>query len=184
MECGAPALGTPERELHRQRRLARRTQRRRRRTRNQENCQGRKQQAQHAVPRRWRWVSVKCNDYNNVCKFFCGCRYRWAEAAERAAAARLHSNASLPRENKRKEPLGQANSTSPTLGLDDRFVFNYWLHKCTDSKQSFYISIYLTLKHVVKQVPFTFILFHWFVKMIQLCDLSNDIRCVLRFSFV
>lgn len=45
-------------------------------------------------------------------------RYRWAEAAERANA---RSHTSLPRENKRKEPLGQANSTSPVYGLDNRY---------------------------------------------------------------
>lgn len=37
--------------------------------------------------------------------------YRWAEAAERAAN-RLHPSTSLPRETRRKEPLGQANTTS------------------------------------------------------------------------
>ncbi|KRT85973.1 PDZ domain-containing protein, partial [Oryctes borbonicus] len=46
-----------------------------------------------------------------------GIGYRWAEAAERANA---RSHTSLPRENKRKEPLGQANSTSPVYGLDNR----------------------------------------------------------------
>lgn len=41
-----------------------------------------------------------------------GAGYRWAEAADRAA--RGHTSTSLPRESKRKEPLGQANnSTSP-----------------------------------------------------------------------
>ncbi|XP_023311786.1 partitioning defective 3 homolog isoform X3 [Anoplophora glabripennis] len=43
-----------------------------------------------------------------------GAGYRWAEAAERAATARSHVSTSLPRESRRKEPLGQANnSTSP-----------------------------------------------------------------------
>ncbi|KAI4461048.1 partitioning defective 3 related [Holotrichia oblita] len=46
-----------------------------------------------------------------------GIGYRWAEAAERANS---RSHTSLPRENKRKEPLGQANSTSPVYGLDNR----------------------------------------------------------------
>lgn len=45
--------------------------------------------------------------------------FRWADAAERAAitlgpAARCQSK-SLPRDHRRKEPLGQANSTSPVL---------------------------------------------------------------------
>ncbi|XP_050310493.1 partitioning defective 3 homolog isoform X3 [Anthonomus grandis grandis] len=41
--------------------------------------------------------------------------YRWAEAAERAAT-KTHTSTSLPRESRRKEPLGQANnsSSSPT----------------------------------------------------------------------
>ncbi|XP_074029775.1 partitioning defective 3 homolog isoform X3 [Leptinotarsa decemlineata] len=40
--------------------------------------------------------------------------YRWAEAAERAVTSRNHLTTSLPREARRKEPLGQANnSTSP-----------------------------------------------------------------------
>ncbi|CAG9862456.1 unnamed protein product [Phyllotreta striolata] len=40
--------------------------------------------------------------------------YRWAEAAERAAATRNHLTVSHPREGLRKEPLGQANvSTAP-----------------------------------------------------------------------
>nr|XP_022910657.1 partitioning defective 3 homolog isoform X2 [Onthophagus taurus] len=47
-----------------------------------------------------------------------GMGYRWAEAAERAASARSHT--SLPRETKRKEPLGQANSTSPVLNADEK----------------------------------------------------------------
>lgn len=49
--------------------------------------------------------------------------YKWAEAAERAANARNHTSTSLPREQKRKEPLGQANnSSSPisTLEKNDR----------------------------------------------------------------
>ncbi|KAF5279144.1 hypothetical protein FQR65_LT03390 [Abscondita terminalis] len=50
-------------------------------------------------------------------------RYRWAEAAEKAANMRLHSSTSLPREGKRREPLGQANnSTSPTSTLDSEYV--------------------------------------------------------------
>ncbi|XP_060527613.1 partitioning defective 3 homolog B isoform X2 [Cylas formicarius] len=42
--------------------------------------------------------------------------FRWAEAAERVAAnTRSHASTSLPRETRRREPLGQANnSTSPT----------------------------------------------------------------------
>ncbi|XP_031349365.1 partitioning defective 3 homolog isoform X2 [Photinus pyralis] len=48
--------------------------------------------------------------------------YRWAEAAERAANSRLHASTSLPREAKRREPLGQANSTSPTSTLDSDYV--------------------------------------------------------------
>lgn len=44
-------------------------------------------------------------------------RYRWAEAAERAALGRHHASTSLPREGRRKEPLGQANSSpGPPLG--------------------------------------------------------------------
>lgn len=47
-------------------------------------------------------------------------RYRWAEAAERAAVTRNHASSSLPRENRRKEPLGQANnSTSPLPSIHD-----------------------------------------------------------------
>lgn len=46
--------------------------------------------------------------------------YRWAEAAERAAATKSHTSTSLPRESKRKEPLGQANnSTSPLPMFSD-----------------------------------------------------------------
>lgn len=41
-----------------------------------------------------------------------GAGYRWAEAAEKAKE-RTHQSTSLPREHKRKEPLGQANSASP-----------------------------------------------------------------------
>lgn len=52
-----------------------------------------------------------------------GAGYRWAEAAERAANMRLHGSTSLPREGKRREPLGQANnSTSPTSTLDSEYV--------------------------------------------------------------
>ncbi|KAK5645359.1 hypothetical protein RI129_006659 [Pyrocoelia pectoralis] len=51
-----------------------------------------------------------------------GAGYRWAEAAERAASSRLHASTSLPREGKRREPLGQANSTSPTSTLDSDYV--------------------------------------------------------------
>lgn len=45
--------------------------------------------------------------------------FRWADAAERIAitsgpASRAQSK-SLPRDHRRKEPLGQANSTSPVL---------------------------------------------------------------------
>jgi partitioning defective protein 3 len=47
-----------------------------------------------------------------------GAGYRWAEAAERAAQSR--ASTSLPRESKRKEPLGQANnSTSPLPSSGD-----------------------------------------------------------------
>ncbi|KYB25547.1 hypothetical protein TcasGA2_TC034318 [Tribolium castaneum] len=47
-----------------------------------------------------------------------GAGYRWAEAAERAAQSR--ASTSLPRESKRKEPLGQANnSTSPPPPSDN-----------------------------------------------------------------
>lgn len=45
--------------------------------------------------------------------------YRWAEAAERAAATRTHPNTSLPREGRRKEPLGQANNSCPSLSSSD-----------------------------------------------------------------
>ncbi|KAF5272242.1 hypothetical protein FQA39_LY01324 [Lamprigera yunnana] len=52
-----------------------------------------------------------------------GAGYRWAEAAERAANIRLHGSTSLPREGKRREPLGQANnSTSPTSTIDSEYV--------------------------------------------------------------
>ncbi|XP_044753306.1 partitioning defective 3 homolog isoform X3 [Coccinella septempunctata] len=47
-----------------------------------------------------------------------GAGFRWADAAERAKA-RAHTSTSLPREHKRKEPLGQANnSTSPVPSMD------------------------------------------------------------------
>ncbi|XP_057664576.1 partitioning defective 3 homolog isoform X2 [Diorhabda carinulata] len=45
-----------------------------------------------------------------------GAGYRWAEAAERAAVSRQHISGSLPRESRRKEPLGQANTTAGTDG--------------------------------------------------------------------
>ncbi|XP_076265971.1 par-3 family cell polarity regulator isoform X3 [Rhynchophorus ferrugineus] len=45
--------------------------------------------------------------------------YRWAEAAERAANSRSHGSTSLPREARRKEPLGQANN-SPTPWPSDK----------------------------------------------------------------
>ncbi|KAG5889507.1 hypothetical protein JTB14_008996 [Gonioctena quinquepunctata] len=49
-----------------------------------------------------------------------GAGYRWAEAAERAATSRNHLTTSLPRESRRKEPLGQANnSTSPPPSVVD-----------------------------------------------------------------
>ncbi|KAJ8934997.1 hypothetical protein NQ314_013068 [Rhamnusium bicolor] len=49
-----------------------------------------------------------------------GAGYRWAEAAERAATVRNHISTSLPRESRRKEPLGQANnSTSPLPSGDN-----------------------------------------------------------------
>ncbi|KAJ8975288.1 hypothetical protein NQ317_004424 [Molorchus minor] len=49
-----------------------------------------------------------------------GAGYRWAEAAERAATARSHLTTSLPRESRRKEPLGQANnSNSPVPPSSD-----------------------------------------------------------------
>lgn len=40
--------------------------------------------------------------------------YRWAEAADRA------NMRSLPRENKRKEPLGQANNPTPPPSSDEK----------------------------------------------------------------
>lgn len=49
-----------------------------------------------------------------------GTGYRWADAAERtsqtnSAKHKIHVSTSLPRDHRRKEPLGQANnSTSPT----------------------------------------------------------------------
>ncbi|KAK9890682.1 hypothetical protein WA026_012033 [Henosepilachna vigintioctopunctata] len=47
-----------------------------------------------------------------------GAGLRWAEAADRAIT-RVHTSTSLPREHKRKEPLGQANnSTSPVPSSD------------------------------------------------------------------
>lgn len=46
-------------------------------------------------------------------------RYRWAEAAERTANTRLHGSTSLPRENKRREPLGQANNSSSPITVSD-----------------------------------------------------------------
>ncbi|CAG9829194.1 unnamed protein product [Diabrotica balteata] len=45
-----------------------------------------------------------------------GAGYRWAEAAERAAASRPHITSSLPRESRRKEPLGQANNSTTIDG--------------------------------------------------------------------
>ncbi|XP_028144226.1 partitioning defective 3 homolog B isoform X1 [Diabrotica virgifera virgifera] len=45
-----------------------------------------------------------------------GAGYRWAEAAERAAASRPHISSSLPRESRRKEPLGQANNSTTIDG--------------------------------------------------------------------
>lgn len=43
---------------------------------------------------------------------------RWADAAEKISTTRSQGSTSLPRENKRREPLGQANSTSPNLDGD------------------------------------------------------------------
>ncbi|XP_066260845.1 partitioning defective 3 homolog isoform X2 [Euwallacea similis] len=48
--------------------------------------------------------------------------YRWAEAAERLANTKSHTSTSLPRETRRKEPLGQANS-SPTSWPSERTEF-------------------------------------------------------------
>ncbi|KAL1498257.1 hypothetical protein ABEB36_009084 [Hypothenemus hampei] len=48
-----------------------------------------------------------------------GSGYRWAEAAERIANAKSHTSTSLPRESRRKEPLGQANN-SPTPWSADK----------------------------------------------------------------
>lgn len=50
-------------------------------------------------------------------------RYKWAEAAEKAAITAskpksIHSK-SLPRDNRRKEPLGQANTTPLIKTLED-----------------------------------------------------------------
>ncbi|CAH1963696.1 unnamed protein product [Acanthoscelides obtectus] len=47
-----------------------------------------------------------------------GSGYRWAEAAERAAT-RNHISTSLPREARRKEPLGQANSSPSPSSIDN-----------------------------------------------------------------
>lgn len=56
----------------------------------------------------------------SVKTFNFSCSYRWAEAAERAATSRNPISTSLPRENRRKEPLGQANnSTSPLPSSSD-----------------------------------------------------------------
>ncbi|XP_030754620.1 partitioning defective 3 homolog [Sitophilus oryzae] len=44
--------------------------------------------------------------------------YRWAEAAERAANTRSHASTSLPRETRRKEPLGQANNSPMPWSAD------------------------------------------------------------------
>lgn len=56
----------------------------------------------------WRLWLTKHVIMINVLKNDClHCSYRWAEAAER-----IHVR-SLPRENKRKEPLGQANNPTP-----------------------------------------------------------------------
>lgn len=52
------------------------------------------------------------------------------EAAEKALSNRIHASTSLPRENKRKEPLGQANnSTSPnsTLEKENKCVLYFLL---------------------------------------------------------
>ncbi|KAL3268985.1 hypothetical protein HHI36_008071 [Cryptolaemus montrouzieri] len=57
-----------------------------------------------------------------------GTGYRWAEAADRTKTKNLTST-SLPRENKRKEPLGQANnSTSPITLVDQRYNDIYFDH--------------------------------------------------------
>lgn len=57
--------------------------------------------------------------------------YKWIEAAERAAMTRSHTSTSLPREHKRKEPLGQANnSTSPVSTLEkEKYVIEKLIKK-------------------------------------------------------
>ncbi|CAH1122583.1 unnamed protein product [Ceutorhynchus assimilis] len=51
-----------------------------------------------------------------------GAGYRWAEAAEKAAITKAHTSTSLPRETRRKEPLGQANN-SPTSWVAEKTDF-------------------------------------------------------------
>uniref|UniRef100_A0AAR5PPY5 PDZ domain-containing protein n=1 Tax=Dendroctonus ponderosae TaxID=77166 RepID=A0AAR5PPY5_DENPD len=48
--------------------------------------------------------------------------YRWAEAAEKLASSKSQTSKSLPREARRREPLGQANS-SPTPWPTDKTDF-------------------------------------------------------------
>lgn len=50
-------------------------------------------------------------------------RFRWADAADRANA-RVHTSTSLPREHKRKEPLGQANNSISPIPSDQRYFLN------------------------------------------------------------
>lgn len=59
--------------------------------------------------------SVGFSAYCQLLSGFSFSRYRWADAAERLSATRNHHlTTSLPREGRRKEPLGQANvSTTP-----------------------------------------------------------------------